>query len=248
MIYSDDEIGQLSKKFDIMAEAIDNRVLELTNIARQREDFVANFTHEVKTPLTSIIGYADMLRSKDMDKENMLIATNYIFDEGKRLENMSSKLFDILLLGREAVNKKSIYAKDLIDDIEMSVVPMLKIYDIALETNIDNQILLIDKDLIKTVFINIIDNARKASHNNSIIFINGYKKENKYIYEIIDEGIGFPKEEISKVTEAFYMVDKSRSRSEGGAGLGLSLALTIIDLHSGSLDIKSEQKKGLRYL
>ncbi len=243
-IYTNDEIGELSKKFDIMAEAVEDRVKELTDAARQREDFVANFTHEVKTPLTAIIGYADMLRSKELNREDRFMAANYIFGEGKRLENMSMKLFDILLLGRHEIEEKDINTLSIAENIKISVTPMLEKANIILSTDIEESIISGDRELLKTVFVNIIDNARKASKEGSTIKMVGYIEGNMYRFNIIDKGIGFPKEDFDKVTEAFYMVDKSRSRSEGGAGLGLSLALLILDIHGGKLSIDSELNVG----
>lgn len=247
-ITSEDEIGELAGKFDKMAEAIEDHVNELTDVARQREDFVANFTHEIKTPLTAVIGYADMLRSKELNQEDKFMAANYIFTEGKRLENMSMKLFDLLLIGKKDIDKSDINMPLFIDEIKLSVKPMLENKDITLETSMENAVIKGDKELLKTVFINVIDNAKKASDNGSVINSIGQIINGEYIVEIIDTGIGFPDEEVNKVFEAFYMVDKSRSRREGGAGLGLSLAMEIVKLHEGNIHISSEVGKGTRVM
>ena len=125
---------------------------------------------------------------------------------------------------------------------------MLENKDITLEISMENAVIKGDKELLKTVFINVIDNAKKASDNGSVINSIGQIINGEYIVEIIDTGIGFPDEEVNKVFEAFYMVDKSRSRREGGAGLGLSLAMEIVKLHEGNIHISSEVGKGTRVM
>lgn len=243
-IASEDEIGELAGKFDLMADAVQQHVEELKEESRRREDFVANFTHEIKTPLTSMIGYSDMLRSRKMSEENQLMAANYIFTEGKRLERMSMKLFDMILIGRTTLEKQKISMEDYIEEIYISLEPMLEKKKITLERNIEPGSICGDRELLKTVFINLVDNAKKASKEQSSIVITGLAMETGYQITIQDFGRGMPKEEITKVTEAFYMVNKSRSREEGGAGLGLSLAVEIMKLHKGTLTIESELEVG----
>lgn len=101
-------------------------------------------------------------------------------------------------------------------------------------------------NLIKTVLVNLIDNACKASEEGSVISVMGRQLEYGYQFEIADEGIGIPKEEQNKITKAFYMVDKSRARSKNGAGLGLALCAEILKIHQSELLIQSEQGKGSR--
>lgn len=247
-IASEDEIGELAGKFDLMADAVEQHVEELKEESRRREDFVANFTHEIKTPLTSMIGYSDMLRSRKMSEENQLMAANYIFTEGKRLERMSMKLFDMILIGRTTLEEQMISMEDYIEEIYISLEPMLEEKKITLERSIEPGRIYGDRELLKTVFINLVDNARKASKEQSRIVITGVVTEAGYQITIQDFGRGMPKKEIAKVTEAFYMVNKSRSREEGGAGLGLSLAVEIMKLHKGRLTIDSELEIGTTVL
>lgn len=93
-VYSEDEIGTLARDFNIMADNLIQKMDELKDNARKQEDFTASFAHELKTPLTSIVGYADMLRTMDLDKEETVEAANYIYSQGKRLESLSFKLLD----------------------------------------------------------------------------------------------------------------------------------------------------------
>lgn len=94
-VKSQDEVGLLAENFNRMAEAVSEKIGELQGMIRKRDQFVADFTHEIKTPMTSIIGYADTMRSMELPREEQLLALSYIFSEGKRLERMSGKLFDL---------------------------------------------------------------------------------------------------------------------------------------------------------
>lgn len=248
-LISNDEIGELAEKFDSMAEAIEGHVQELKDHARQQEDFVASFTHEIKTPMTAVIGYADMLRSKEMEKEQQILTANYIFQEGKRLESMSLKLFDLIALKRKDIEKQKIYTQVFGEEIQDSILPILEREDILFSVDMQPAILEGDRDLLKTVFINLVDNARKASKPGNEIRMRGIwnrEQEGSPFYEIQiqDDGCGIPEEEVNKICEAFYMVDKSRARKQGGAGLGLATTSLIIEVHQGRFLIESTVGKG----
>ncbi|MCM1496798.1 MAG: HAMP domain-containing histidine kinase [Bacteroides sp.] len=248
-LVSNDEIGELAEKFDSMAEAIEDHVQELKDHARQQEDFVASFTHEIKTPMTAIIGYADMLRSKDMEEEQQILTANYIFQEGKRLESMSLKLFDLIALKRENIEKQKIYTQVFGEEIENSILPILERAGLSFSVNMQPAVIEGDRELLKTVFINLIDNARKASKPGDEIRMRGLwnrEAEDATLYEIQiqDDGCGIPEEEVDKICEAFYMVDKSRARKQGGAGLGLATTSLIIEVHRGRFLIESTVGKG----
>lgn len=251
-VISKDEIGELAEKFDIMAEAIEGHVLELQEKARQQEDFVASFTHEIKTPMTAIIGYADMLRSKELTEEQRILTANYIFHEGKRLEGMAFKLFDLIALKRKAIEKQDIYTRVFEEEMGEIVLPILQREKMNFTMDLEPAIIEGDLDLLKTVFINLIDNARKASKPGNTIIMQGRwnteaeLEEGKRVYEIQiqDQGCGIPEEEIHKIFEAFYMVDKSRARKQGGAGLGLAITALIIEVHKGQFFVESAYGKG----
>ena len=240
-----DEIGELAKSFNLMACSVEEHIDALTTMIKQKEQFVADFTHEMKTPMTSIIGYADMLRSKELTNERQFLAANYIFSEGKRLETMSRKLFDLIYLSRNEIVLQKVSVIQLFNEVKQSVSPMLDAKDITLLTEFSPFSISGDKELLKTVFINLIDNARKASEKGSAIFITGQAtKENRYQIQITDKGIGMSKEDVKRVCDEFYMVDKSRTRKEGGAGLGLSLVSIILDRHQADWSLESTLNEG----
>lgn len=243
-IHTHDEIGMLSEKFNHMADSIEEHITTLNDMVKQREQFVADFTHEIKTPMTTIIGYADTIRSKELSRENQLIAANYIFSEGKRLERLSLKLFDLIYLGQHDIKKQPIYTNVLGQDICKTIEPSITAAGLALVSEFKEAQIYGDADLLTTAFINILDNARKASSPHACIEYTGHIENDKYIFTVTDHGIGIPAEHIKHICDEFYMVDKSRSRQSGGAGLGLSLVAAILHCHDAVMDVESTPEQG----
>ena len=243
-VRTQDEIGQLGRNFNQMAETVQDHMKELEEENRRKEDFVANFTHELKTPLTSVIGYAELLSSQSLSEEERARAANYIFQEGLRLESMSMKLFDLILLNQEELDLRPVYVPDLMESIRESVEPLIEGDGKHLQVKPVEAVIQGDGTLLKTVFINILDNARKASPPGAVVRFVGQIQEDQVVLQVIDVGYGIPPEDVDKITEAFYMVDKSRSREAGGAGLGLSLAARILEKHGARLQVESQVGKG----
>ena len=236
---SKDEIGELAESFNTMADAIEKNIQELERNATQKESFVANFAHELKTPLTSIIGYADTLYQRELDEEQMKIAARYILDEGLRLEALSTKLLELIVLGRRDFPLEQMEIRATLNQIMDSIRPVLQEKEVKAILELEVAEVLIEYDLFKTLFLNIIDNAIKAEAKE--VRINGRKSflsDASYTIVIGDNGHGIPESELSRITEEFYMVDKSRKRT-AGAGLGLSLASKIAEIHGSKLQFKS---------
>lgn len=238
---SNDELGLLTQDFNHMSEALEQTIDQLEDEVQAREDFVGAFAHELKTPLTSIIGYADMLRSRKLDEEKSLLSANYIYTEGKRLETMSLRLLDIIVTKKEGAKLLKVPVSSLFEYLRNMFIP-----NESMEFNFDyaEAYVLADVSLIQTVLVNLLDNACKASEPGGRIEVKGCSESEGYRFMVRDYGIGIPEQELSKITQAFYMVDKSRSRSRNGAGLGLALCTEILALHESKLEIASTPGEG----
>ena len=243
-VNSEDEIGTLAKDFNQMAENLNQKMEELTMAAQKQEDFTASFAHELKTPLTSIIGYADMLRTMDMSKEETMEASHYIYSQGKRLESLSFKLLELIVTKNQDYQMKALAVSELFAEVKIAVTKALEKKQIILHENIEEGIIRGEKDLLVSLFTNLIDNSRKALPEGGSIWLKGKKVKKGYEIRVKDNGCGMPREELDKITEAFYMVDKSRSRKEGGAGLGMTLCRRIVEVHKAKWFIRSEEGKG----
>jgi len=223
---------------------LERSIENLENVAARREEFIGSFAHELKTPLTAIIGYADMLRSKDMSPKTRFTAAGYIFSEGKRLEALSLKLMDIIVAGRQSFEPKRYEVGYFIRSVAAVTVPSLSNEGITLDMRWEPGEIEVEPDLFKTLMINLVDNARKASRKGDVIELFGKAEDGGYALYVRDHGRGIPKEELSRITEPFYMIDKSRSRAQNGAGLGLALGARIAELHNTKLEYDSEVGKG----
>lgn len=263
-IRSDDEIGRLSQDFDRMADRIEENVQMLEESVKAQERFVSSFTHELKTPMTSVIGYADLLRSQELSEEERCDAANYIFMEGKRLERLSLKLMEIYV-AKEGNIRLSLQAPGAIaEDVAAHLRPIYRDRNISLETRCERGTCRLEPDLFRSLLVNLIDNAGKAigeeGHGRAIsekgrgetireeghILVTVHMTENGCVLLVEDDGPGIPEEAKVHLTEAFYRVDKSRSRKQGGAGLGLTLCANIAELHGGALGFENREGGGTR--
>lgn len=237
-----DEIAELTRSFNQMTDSIEEKVEELSRELRKREEFIASFAHELKTPLTSVIGYADMLYQKELSRREVKDAAWYIMNEGMRVESLSFKLMDLFVLGRDTFLLEEMPAGEVLDNVLYGVDLMLKERGAELEVEAEDVYIRVEIDLFKTLLWNLIDNAAKAGSTR--IAVTGKKEGDRYRLQVSDNGCGIPNEEIGKITEAFYMVDKSRSRKQHGAGLGLALAEQIAVIHGSRLEITSREGEG----
>lgn len=237
-----DEICELADNFNQMAERVEEKIDELSGIAKQKEEFAANFAHELKTPMTSVIGYADMLYQKDLSREQVKSAAYYIWNEGMRLEALSLKLMNLFVLDKQDFKLEKMDVKELFRDISEGIYPVCKKNGVIFHMGLENGKIYVDFDLLKTMILNMVDNAVKADCSD--IWIVGKAGREGYVIQIADNGKGIPKNELGRITEAFYMVDKSRSRKQHGAGIGMALVAKIAAIHHAKMKIESDGKSG----
>lgn len=238
---SSDELGQLTLDFNSMANELEKNIGELREEVRSREEFIAAFAHELKTPLTAIIGYADLLRSRKLEEEKHFLSANYIYTEGKRLENLSLRLLDIIVTKKEKAVLQPIPVEQLFRYLEDM---FAEHKEQKLVCSFEEGTAYTELNLMKSVLLNLVDNAFKASAEGDTVELSGRRLPEGYEFQVKDYGVGIPEDELKKVTEAFYMVDKSRSRSKNGAGIGLALCTEILQLHNTELKIESKQGEG----
>ena len=221
-----------------MTQELENHIQSLEKATQQQKDFTASFAHELKTPLTSIIGYADTLRSRKLPEAQQFEAANFIFTEGRRLETMSHSLLRLFSLENEAPKMQRFSALSLAKSVEESIAYPLRQRQLVLELRVEDEWVTGERSLLEILLYNLLDNARKASNPGSKITLLGTKVPVGYW------GRGIPPEALSHITEPFYMVDKSRARAEGGAGLGLALSKRIAELHGAKLHYESIVDRG----
>ena len=239
-----DEFGVLAADFNNMTDRLEQNINDMKDTMRRQEEFMGGFAHEIKTPLTSIIGYADLLRGHELSAADKQDAANYIFMEGRRLEVLSIKLLDLIVLKKRDFNFLPISIAHIVDDAVRLVKPVLLRRNVKLKHKCGPGASMIEPDLFMSLLLNLIDNARKAIDEGGEVFIRSRTIEGMCHLSVTDNGRGIPEDELNKIKDAFYRVDKSRSRSQGGVGLGLRLCDEIAALHGGEIAFESELGKG----
>ncbi len=245
-VSSGDELETLAREFNAMADRLQGNITELQENARRQTEFMGSFAHELKTPMTSIIGYSDLIRRRILSPEEEQEAANYIFSEGRRLESLSIKLLDLLMLKKRDFELAEASPAAIVTGVVRLLRPNLTRAGITLRYKAAEGRCMLEPDLVKSLLINLVDNARKAMDNGGAVFILAEMTDTGCMLSVTDNGRGIPASDLSKITEAFYRVDKSRSRAQGGVGLGLALCDEIAKLHNGTLEIQSVEGKGTR--
>ena len=223
-------------------------ITEHVNLDNMRKEFVADVSHELKTPITSIMGYADTLLEGEYDRQTQDKFLGVIASEARR---MAKLVTDLLTLSRfdnnQVTQEKEVFdLGELVKQCQEKLQPQINQKKHQIECFVTANVppVYADKDGIQRVVLNILTNSIKYTKEKGHIKIYvGFVYNDAYI-KVIDNGLGIPEEDLAKIFERFYRVDKARTREMGGTGLGLSIAKEILDKNDGSIDIKSEQGKG----
>lgn len=240
-----DEISELAGNMNQMAQAVEKNIKALEDVAEDRNQFIANLSHEMKTPLTSILGFADLLQiKKELSEEQRMEYAGIIKEEASRMRTLSGKLMEMITVGEANLEWEEEEVSEVFTEVAASLGVVAKSHGMRMYCECEGGKLWMDKELVKSLIYNLADNAMKASREGDEVRIRGWFEKKVFFFSVEDSGIGIPKEEIGKITQAFYMVDKVRSRASGGAGLGLALCVEIAKLHGGTLTIESEPGTG----
>lgn len=233
----EDEIGELTNNFNKMTRG-------LKSTENLQKEFINNVSHEIKTPVSSIEGFAKFLKDKNLTDEEREEYANIIIEEAKRLENLTGKILKLSKLNNQEIitNKQEIEVAEQIRKAISLLEPKWAKKDIKINVSLEEKTFLGDEDLIFQVWVNIIDNAIKFSNIGESIDIKIYEKDSNINVEIKDHGIGMKEEELEKVYDRFYQIDKSHSKE--GSGLGLAIVKRIVELSEGKIEIKSKENKG----
>lgn len=227
-------------------------ITEKVKLENMRSDFVANVSHELKTPLTSISGFVETLKlNENIDVQTRNRFLGIIESESNRLKRL---IDDILLLSFIENNENMSYDNVSIYDVFIEVYDLTsyiaksKNIDVSYEFSDKSIQVLSNRDYIKQIFLNLVDNAIKYTPDNKSVKVEVTLKDNDIVVKVIDEGVGIPKEDINRIFERFYRVDKARSRDVGGTGLGLAITKHIVKNLGGAIDVKSELGKGSEFI
>ena len=231
------EIEDLTASFNTMVQ-------ELGSIETLSNDFVNNFSHEFKTPIVSILGFARLLRNKDLSDAEREEYTEIIIQESERLSGFASNVLDLSKL--ENVNiltdKRPYSLDEQIRRVAALMEPRWREKNINVTLKMNNMTIRNSEDLLQQVWVNLLDNAIKFTGNNGNIFISLRQRDNEAEFCIKDDGAGMDEQTLEHIYDKFFQGDRSRSGS--GHGLGLTLVKRIVDICGGRIEVSSKPDKG----
>lgn len=219
-------------------------------IQQMREDFVANVSHEVRTPLTAIKGYAQILTSLSNEEAAQFPAYAQKIEQNvNRLANLFQDILTLSVLeSHERIDKDLVDSKEMINTTISNVSLAYQEKNIAIKQNIELESLWVEGRLFEQVITNLLDNAYKYTPNDGTIEIKVYRNHKHDCLEVSDTGIGIPESAINRIFERFYRVDESRSRNIGGTGLGLAIVKHIVNKHQGTISVSSKPNLGTKFI
>ena len=233
------EINSISNNFSLMNEEIQKKIKQLREQNNSKQRFIDNLTHEIRTPLTSIIGYSDLMMNKKVQDIDLIYKSfNNINREWKRILALTSNLVSLITLDKKSLKLNNYSLKEILYDVRNALNMKIIQYDVELLIKGDDIEVFSDKNLLTILISNFIDNAIKATIDRDIRKVISIVDKNILI--IKDTGKGISKSDINKIFEPFYMADKSRNKSVDGFGLGLSICKEISNLLDINIEIKSE--------
>lgn len=244
-IQGKNEIAQVAYDFNIMAEKIERQIIYLEEEAENKQQFVDNFAHEIRTPLTSIYGYAEYMQKTALDEKEVIESSTYIMNEASHIKMIADSLLELATLRDYIPVKVKICVAKLFNDIVNTLERPLGKKGVRLIINSNAGIFFGQEDLIKSLLLNLCINALNAcTEGEGLICLDAGEESGKLKISVTDNGCGIPEECLYKISEPFYRLDTSRSRENGGAGLGLTLCNQIAAVHNARMMVRSVVNQG----
>lgn len=235
-------------EIDVLIKSINNLSAKLEEQENLRKRLTTDISHELRTPLTSIQTHLEAMIDGIWEPDTERL--NSINEEVIRLTNLVNQLQNLAKFDSEKskLNLAKVNVKNLIMNVVYNNQGKALEKNINIECDLESIDSYLDKDKISQVIVNLLSNAIRYTNNGGKIFISSYKENNNLKIQFKDNGIGIPKENIKYIFERFYRVDESRSKNTGGIGVGLTIVKSIIDLHQGTIEVRSELNKGSEFI
>ena len=241
-----DEFSLLGKDFNRMAQHVEDHTRRLEESAAIKQRMLDDLAHEMRTPLTSIRGYAEFLQIANIPEEEKLEAADYIISQAERLEKIAERLLDEAFIRENGISGEETSLGDLLRGVEKMLLPKAEALGVKLSVEIREVTAFCDPLLMEMLLSNLAENAMKACRQkqDGRVTLACRGEEGGILLSVTDNGAGMTKEQLARITQPFYRTDRSRSRSEGGTGLGLSLCAKIADAHGAELTFRSAVGEG----
>ncbi len=242
-VKGNDELSELASTFNDMIERLErsfNRIKE----------FSADVSHELRTPLTALKGQIEVALLRDRSKEEYRGVLESSLDEIERLTKVVNGLLTLSRgeTGKIFLERERVHLEELVAEVVSQIYPMMEERNISFDLERDGEdVILGDRNLLKQAFLNLVENAVKYNVEGGSVTVEIQGSDGCVILRVRDTGVGIPEDEVPRIFEKFYRVEKSRARSVGGAGLGLSIVKWIVDAHGGKIEVESVLGKGTSF-
>ncbi|MBZ9609636.1 HAMP domain-containing histidine kinase [Clostridium estertheticum] len=242
------ELGKTAKNMNEIIEKLNKSIEEERRAEQTKYELITNVSHDLRTPLTSILGYLELIdKDKYKDEVELRYYVNIAYEKSKRLNNLINDLFQYTIMRNSTLklNKELINVIELLNQVALEFRPQFRKVDIECRTYFSEDKLLIVADAVKMAraFENLISNGMNYGSGTEYIDICTRKENNSAVIEIINYGEPIPSIDVPFIFERFYRVEKSRSGFTGGSGLGLAITKSIIELHEGEIFVESDYER-----
>lgn len=244
------ELNVIAETTMEMSKNVNDYLNRLEKEKQIRQEFFSNASHELKTPITSIQGYAELIESGMIQDEAMKL--DFIRRIKKEASNMAGLIGDILMISRLEAKDAEIALTDvrispLLDDIVDSLKPAAAQSQVFIHVDCQPLCIKANVQQMKELLINLVGNAVKYNHPGGQVWVTVREQDGQMVIRVRDNGVGIPEESLDRIFERFYRVDKGRSRKQGGTGLGLSIVKHIVNFYHGSIRVVSQLEKGTEF-
>ncbi|MDH4423817.1 MULTISPECIES: HAMP domain-containing sensor histidine kinase [Bacillus] len=242
-ISSNDEFGNIAREINLASEKLKEAVERGDFAESSKDQLVVNLAHDLRTPLTSVLGYLDLiLKDENLTKEQIKHFSTIAFKKSQRLESLIDELFEITRMnyGMLKLDKKIIDISELLIQLDEELYPLLEKKNLEARLNVNSHLPINgDGKLLARVFENLLTNAIRYGYDGQFVDMNGYIDNGKVVVQIINYGDSIPEEDLPYLFDMFYTGDKARTEQQDGTGLGLFIAKNIVEQHNGTITAES---------
>ncbi|MES9706797.1 HAMP domain-containing sensor histidine kinase [Bacillus toyonensis] len=244
-IASNDEFSDIAREINIASEKLKEAVERGDFAESSKDQLVVNLAHDLRTPLTSVLGYLDLtVTEENLTKEQIKYYATIAFSKSKRLESLIDELFEITQMnyGIQQLDKKSINISELLVQLDLELYPLLEKKQLKARLHVDSHLTINgDGNLLARVFENLVTNAVRYGNTGQFVDINGYIEDGDVVVQIVNYGDSIPEEELPYLFDMFYTGDKARTVQKNSTGLGLFIAKNIVEQHNGKISAQSNE-------
>ncbi|MDH4424201.1 MULTISPECIES: HAMP domain-containing sensor histidine kinase [Bacillus] len=242
-VSSNDEFGYIAREINVASEKLKEAVERGDFAESSKDQLIVNLAHDLRTPLTSVLGYLDLiLKDENLTKEQIEHFSKIAYTKSQRLESLIDELFEITRMNYSMLklNKQPIDVGELLMQLDEELYPSLEKHHLEARLNIDPHLPINgDGKLLARVFENLLTNAIRYGYDGQFVDMNGYMDQEEVVVQIINYGDSIPEDDLPFLFDMFYTGDKARTENRGGTGLGLFIAKNIIEQHNGTISAES---------